>query len=404
MNAQSYDAIVVGARCAGSPAAMLLARKGHRVLLVDRATFPSDTLSTHVVQPQAVARLARWGLLDRLVASGCPPIDTYAFAFGPMQIAGSPGTEDAPVAYCPRRLVLDEILVRAAVEAGAELREGFVVDEVTMDGGRVTGIRGHDKSSGESLVATAPIVIGADGRSSVLAKAARAEAYDERAALQGGYYGYWSGVDVRGRFEIHIGEGCGAGIAETHDGLAMMVGGWPIADYEGARHDHVTSYVGLLDRLPSLGERMRGAKLQSRVLGGATPNFFRKPYGPGWALVGDAGYCKDPITAQGIADAFRDADAVAEAVHAWRSGARTWDEVMAEVHATRDAESRPMYDFTCKLAALQPPPPEEVQLLGAVSKSQDAMDRFCRVNAGNLSPAEFFAPESVGRIFAAAQG
>lgn len=404
MSAQSYDVIVVGARCAGSPAAMLLAREGYRVLLVDRATFPSDTLSTHVVQPQAVARLARWGLLDALVASGCPAIETYSFDFGPLRIAGSPGTKDAPVAYCPRRLVLDEILVRASVQAGAELREGFVVDEVIMDDGRVTGIRGHDKSRGESLVATAPLVIGADGRSSVVAKAVGAEVYDERPALQGGYYGYWSGVDVRGRFEIHIGEGCGAGIAETHDGLTMMVGGWPIAQYETARRDHVASYLSLLDRLPGLGERMRGAELQSKVLGGATPNFFRKPYGPGWALIGDAGYCKDPITAQGIADAFRDADAIADAVQAWRSGERPWEDVMSQVQSERDAQARPMYDFTCKLAALQPPPPEEVQLLGAVSRSQDAMDRFCRVNAGTLSPAEFFAPESVGRIFAAAPG
>ena len=122
---QGYDAIVVGARCAGSPTAMLLARKGYRVLLVDRATFPSDTVSTHIVQPLGVAALARWGLLDRLVATGCPPIDTYAFDFGPFTIAGAPGTATAPVAYCPRRTVLDKLLVDAAAEAGAEVREGF---------------------------------------------------------------------------------------------------------------------------------------------------------------------------------------------------------------------------------------------------------------------------------------
>lgn len=403
MNTQSFDAIIVGARCAGAPTAMLLARKGYRVLLVDRATFPSDTLSTHVVQPQGVARLARWGLRDRLAASGCPPIDTYAFNFGPFEIAGSPGTAEAPVAYCPRRIVLDKILVDGAVESGADLREGFIVDEVLTSDGRVTGIRGHERSSGETLIATAPVVIGADGRNSVVARTTRPEVYDERPALQGGYYGYWSGVSVRGRFEIHIGDGCGAGLAETHDGLAMMVGGWPMAEYEVNRHDHEKSYVGLLDRLPALGERMRGARLQSKVFGGATPNFFRKPFGPGWALVGDAGYLKDPITAQGIADAFRDADLVSEAIHQWRSGARDYEEAMAEFQATRDAQSRPIFDFTCQLAALEPPPPEQVALLGAVHGNQEAMDQFCRVNAGTLSPAEFFAPDNVGRVFAAAQ-
>ncbi len=131
----TYDAIVIGARCAGSPTAMLLARQGHRVLLVDRATFPSDTVSSHIVHPPGVAALKRWGLLDRLVASGCPPIHTYAYSFGPFTIAGSPGMPDNRVAYCPRRTVLDKLLIDAAAEAGADVREGFTVAEVLMEGG-----------------------------------------------------------------------------------------------------------------------------------------------------------------------------------------------------------------------------------------------------------------------------
>ena len=128
MVSKPYDVIVVGARCAGSPTAMLLARSGHRVLLVDRATFPSDTLSTHVLHPPGVAALDRWGLHERLRATGCPPIDTYAFDFGPVRLSGAPGTAEAPVAYCPRRTVLDALLVDAASESGAEVREGFTVD------------------------------------------------------------------------------------------------------------------------------------------------------------------------------------------------------------------------------------------------------------------------------------
>src|SRR3954466_374757 len=131
-----YDAIVVGARCAGSPTAMLLARKGYRVLAVDRATFPSDTVSSHVLHPMGAAALARWGLLDRLAATGCPPIHTYAFDFGPFTLAGSPGTGEAPVGYCVRRTVLDKLLVDAAAEAGAEVREGFTVDELVIEDGR----------------------------------------------------------------------------------------------------------------------------------------------------------------------------------------------------------------------------------------------------------------------------
>src|SRR5258707_11230883 len=145
-----YDAIIVGARCAGSPTAALLARKGYRVLVVDKATFPSDTVSTHVLHPLGVAALARWGLLDRLTATGCPPIDTYTFDFGPFTLSGVPGTPDSPVAYAPRRTVLDKLLVDAASEAGAELREGFTVEEVVVEDGRVVGIVGHG-AGGQSV-------------------------------------------------------------------------------------------------------------------------------------------------------------------------------------------------------------------------------------------------------------
>src|SRR5690349_18589654 len=136
---QAYDVIVIGARCAGSPVAMLLARRGHRVLLVDRATFPSDTVSTHMIHPPGVACLRQWGLADRMAATGCPPIDRYAFDFGPVTLAGAPGAGDSPAGYAPRRVLLDKLLVDAAAEAGAEVREAFTVEEVLAEDGRIVG-------------------------------------------------------------------------------------------------------------------------------------------------------------------------------------------------------------------------------------------------------------------------
>ena len=192
-----YDAIVIGARCAGSPTAMLLARKGYRVLVVDRATFPSDTLSTHLLHPPGVAALKRWGLLDRLAATGCPPIDTYTFDFGPFTIAGAPGTDDSPVAYCPRRTVLDKLLVDAASEAGAEVREEFTVEDVVIEDGRVTGIRGHGKG-GETVTERADVVVGADGRYSLVAKAVGAEQYNEKTADPVRLLRYWSDLPIDG--------------------------------------------------------------------------------------------------------------------------------------------------------------------------------------------------------------
>src|SRR5262245_23188020 len=189
-----YDAIIVGARCAGSPTAMLLAATGYRVLLVDRAASPSDTISTHIVWQPGVARLARWGVLDRLRASNCPPIGQVKFDVGEFAFAGTPpavaGTAEA---YAPRRRVLDKLLVDAAVAAGAELREHFAVQEVVQDAEGVCGIRGHTRS-GATVTEQARIVIGADGMHSLVARQVQAPAYNTKPTLAFWYYTYWSGV------------------------------------------------------------------------------------------------------------------------------------------------------------------------------------------------------------------
>jgi 2-polyprenyl-6-methoxyphenol hydroxylase-like FAD-dependent oxidoreductase len=401
MTDNSYDAIVVGARCAGSPTAMLLARKGYRVLVVDRAAFPSDTISTHVVHPPGVDALRRWGLLDRLVATGCPPVDTYVFDFGPFAISGSPGIEGAPVAYCPRRTVLDRLLVDAAREAGAEVRAEHAVEAILVEDGRVVGIRGHGKD-GQTITDRARVVIGADGHHSLVARTVRAEQYNEKPQLLAAYYAYWSGLPMGGRFETYIRPPRGFAAIETHDGLTLVVGGWPMAEFETNKKDHERHYLAMFDAVPAFAERIRGAKRESRVAGYPSPNYFRKPFGPGWALVGDAGYLKDPITAQGISDAFRDAELLATAVDEASTGARSYDEAMQAYQHRRDQTVLPMYELTTQLARLEPPPPELAQVLGAVHGNQAQMDAFVRVNAGAMSPADFFSEANVGRIFAAA--
>jgi 2-polyprenyl-6-methoxyphenol hydroxylase-like FAD-dependent oxidoreductase len=401
MSQDQFDVIVVGARCAGSPTAMLLARKGHRVLVVDRATFPSDTLSTHLVHPPGVAALLRWDLLDRLVATGCPPIDTYAFDFGPITIAGAPGTDGAPVAYCPRRTVLDKLLVDAAAEAGAEVREGFTVEEIVVDDGRVVGIRGHEKD-GSVVTERAAVVVGADGRFSLLAQTVEPPPYHEKAPILCGYYTYWSGLPMDGRFEVYVRAGRGWAAAPTHDDLTLLVAGWPVAEQEANRHEVERNYMEMFDQAPAFAERMQGARREARFAGTTVPNYFRRPFGPGWALVGDAGYNKDFITAQGITDAFLDAERCANALDESLSGARAFDDAMTSYQSARDEHALPMYEFTCQLATLEPPSPELQQLIGAMHGNQPAMDGFAQVNSGVTSPAEFFSPDNVGRIFAAA--
>ncbi len=394
-----YDAIIVGARCAGSPTAMLLARQGYRVLLVDRATFPSDTISTHVVHPLGVAALERWGLLDALLASGCPPIHAYTFDFGPFTIAGMPGMDETQPAYCPRRTVLDHLLVRAAADAGAEVREGFAVDELVFEDDRVVGIRGHSKH-GPVVTEHAKVVVGADGRYSRVAEAVGAERYHEKPQLLCGYYTYYSGLPVDGRFETFIRPARGFAAAPTNDGLTLVIAGWPFAEFEQNRSDIETHFTNALELAPEFAERVRAATREERFLGASVSNYFRKPYGPGWALVGDAGYNRDFITAQGITDGFRDAERCAKALDVSFKEPRAFDTALADYHRGRDQHVLPMYELTTQLATLEPPPPELAQLLAAVSRSPGAMNAFVRMQAGGLSPTEFFAPEHVQAILA----
>jgi flavin-dependent dehydrogenase len=396
----SYDAIVVGARCAGAPTAMLLARSGHRVLVVDRATFPSDTLSTHLIHAPGVAALDRWGLLDEVVATGCPPITTYSFDFGPVTISGSPRPSgETRVAYAPRRTVLDKILVDAADRAGAEVREGFSVDELVFDDdGTVVGLRGRD-ATGSTVTETARVVVGADGWSSRVARAVHPDRYGEKPPLQTGYYTYWSGFPVDG-METVVRPDRGWGAFPTNDGLTLLVLGWPQAEAAAYKTDVEANYLATLELVPEIAQRIRDATREARFAGGAVPNFFRKPYGPGWALVGDAGYVKDPITAQGISDAFRDAELCATALHSALTGERAFDDAMADYQRTRDTHAQPIYDFTTQLATLETPPDEIRQLLGAIAGNQPAMDAFVSVVAGTLSPAELFDPTNIEHLLA----
>jgi 2-polyprenyl-6-methoxyphenol hydroxylase-like FAD-dependent oxidoreductase len=404
MSGPGYDAIIVGARCAGSPVAMLLARAGHRVLLVDKATFPSDTMSTHMVHPPGLAALERWGLLDRLEATGCPRVETYSFDFGPVTISGSPQPIDGIAhGYCPRRTVLDKLLVDAAVEAGAELREGFSVDEILASDGTVTGIRGHEKD-GPGVTERARVVIGADGKHSLVAKAVQPEQYEERPSRMAMYYAYWSDLPAEG-FDTTVRAEDRRGWAHisTHDDLTVLPFGWPVEEFHQNRGDVEGNFFATMDLNPEFAERVRAAKRESKFIGSAElPGYFRKPFGAGWALAGDAGYHKNPITAMGINDAFRDAELVANALDDAISGRRSFDEGMSDYQRTRDECAMPIYEFTDEFAQLEPPPPEMLQLIGAMHGNKDAMDGFVSVQAATLPAPEFFAPESVGRIMARA--
>ena len=383
---------------------MLLARKGYRVLLVDRATFPSDIMSTHFIWQAGTARLHHWGLLDQVRATGCPPVTKFTLDFGEFTLTGCPpaAAAAAPEALAPRRTVLDKILVDAAVAADAEVREAFSVRELLFEDGRVTGIRGASRG-GATATELAKIVIGADGLHSMVAGAVRAPKTIERPIVSCGYYSYWSGVPVDGA-SLHFRARRTIIVMPTNDGLTCIVVVAPIADFPQYRANIEGTYLAGIDLVPPLAERVHAGRRVERFAGGAEfHNFFRKPYGPGWALVGDAGYHKDPYTAQGISDAFRDVELLTEAIDDGFSGPRPLEEGLADYERRRDEAALPEFESTVQRAALEPPPPEMQQLFRALRGNQEQINRFIGCDAGTVRISEFFSPENVQRILQAAQ-
>jgi 2-polyprenyl-6-methoxyphenol hydroxylase-like FAD-dependent oxidoreductase len=249
------------------------------------------------------------------------------------------------------------------------------------------------------VVERALVVIGADGHNSRVARAVEAERYREKPVLENAFYTFWRDLPVEAFTTVIRGDRGFAAIP-TNDDLTLVLVGCPFAQASEFRRDVEANYFEAIKRDPDWAERLAGATRQERYTGGGVPNFFRKPYGPGWALVGDAGYTKDPITAQGIANAFVDAERLATALDTVWSGDASLDGAMGRYHAERDSAAVPMYEFTTQLATLEPPPPDMQELLGAISGHQSAMDAFISVNAGTMSPAEFFDPDHLGRMLA----
>jgi flavin-dependent dehydrogenase len=398
-----YDAIVIGARCAGSPTAMLLGRKGYKVLLVDRAAFPSDAPRNHAVLHDGTVRLQSWDLLDRVIASGTPPLRKMTVDLGDFPLKGElPPGDGVDADYGPRRTILDKILLDAAAEAGAEVRQGFSVSEIVTDGERVTGVRGRSKG-GAPVTEHARIVIGADGQHSMLARTVNAAKYNEVPSRTCGYFSYWSGVPCGG-LEVYIRDRPAFLIAfATNDGLTCVGFQVPISEFPAFRRDIESYSDKLLDLAPALAERVRAGKREERFYGTADlDNWFRKPYGPGWALVGDAGYHKDPITARGISDAFRDAELLADAVDDGLAGRKNMDEALRNYERQRNETAMPQYEGACSSAAFEPIPERVYRLRAAVRGDQHLVDQFLGVQFGTVKREEFYSSEAMQRVLQAA--
>ena len=363
----TYDVIVVGARAAGAATAMLLGRAGLRTLLVDQSTLGSDTLSTHALMRGAVLQLSRWGLLDEIVAAGTPPVKRTTFTYGDERIVISiKPSHGVDALYAPRRTVLDPVLVHAAIEAGVDVHHRTTVADLISHHGRIVGVHAITKD-GRPVELRAPLVIGADGIRSHVARAVRAKVSRAGAHAGAVTYGYWSDLNTDGYEWIFRASGS-SGIIPTNDGRAcVFASGSP--DRIGRGGVAVIGEI-VAEGAPEVGERLRTATPPpgTRTWGGH-PGYLRQASGPGWALVGDAGYFKDPISAHGLTDALRDAELLARAVVDAFGADASLDAALADCGATRDRLSIRLFDIVDRIASYRWDDVEIADLLLQLSSS-----------------------------------
>ena len=366
-----YDVVIVGARAAGAATALLLARAGLQVLLIDRARYGSDTMSTHALMRGGVLQLTRWGLLDAVIAAGTPPVRLTTFRYAndivPVEILPSFGVD---ALYAPRRTVLDRLLVDAATQAGADTMFRSAVTGVCQDRHEmVHGVTGRTRD-GNSFHCQARIVVGADGiRSSI---AALVDTPMERVGESSNMavtYGYWSGLETNG-YEWSFRPRAASGFIPTNDGQTCVFASAPRERIGRGGLGPLTQAVG--DSSPELAARLADGipPAQFRTFR-SQPGYLRRSWGRGWALVGDAGYFKDPITAHGLTDALRDAELLARAILDVFAGADD-REALAGYQATRDALSADMFDVTEAIAGHRWTDAQISDLLIRLSKAMSA--------------------------------
>ncbi|MGV9315008.1 NAD(P)/FAD-dependent oxidoreductase [Streptomyces sp. NPDC003691] len=386
-----YDVVVIGARCAGSPTAMLLARQGYRVLLLEKARFPQDTLSSHYIHQPGVALLDRWGLLGELVAAGCTPINHQSFEAPGVRLDGfSLPVDGHRTTYAPRRYVLDPVLAAGAVASGVEFRDSCTVSGLLFEDGRVTGVR-YTTPGGTETAERARLVVGADGMRSLVARLTGAPKVVEHPRLTCTYYSYWAGVP--GHFELYERPGRWIGVIPTNDDLKLIMAYFPQSEFDGVR---TAAGPALLEAVrtttPELYERMAAGSRVEQLYGtGHQENYFRRASGPGWVLVGDAVHHKDSITARGITDAFMQAESltghIGDGLHdeaALGAALKRYENELTGVFLN-------FYQGALNTAELKPE--GQTDMLRSLAGHQELIDRYFSTLSGACTLDDFYNDE-----------
>jgi flavin-dependent dehydrogenase len=393
-----YDAIIIGAGVAGSPTALLTARAAHKILLLDKPKA-GENPATEIMWTGATFKLDRWGLLEEFQALGAPPIRKVRVDFNGAVLEGSPsGLGGVRDFYVPRRAALDKMLLEEAARVGVEVRQDFDVTEIVRVGTRVTGVRGRTKS-GEMVEESAKIVVGADGRNSIVAQTVKPDLQKEGPAGCAYYYALWSGIKAE-HMEVVIGDGKAYGWAPTHDGLTRIFAAWTKEAFPRSAQDAEGTYQKILKSDPRVSDLLSGGKMEGKIVGTAfgIPAFMRSCYGPGWALVGDAGCYENPLAAHGIQNAFRDAEWMSMALDNTFAGRSPAQDALRDFETNRNEAEIPLYDSAERRSTLAPPPQNVHRLIKALAGKQDDIDAFFGVDAGTVNFSDFFTEENLQRI------
>lgn len=340
------DVLIVGARVAGSSLAIRLAQRGRSVIAIDRDSFPSNTISTHLLAFNAVESLRRLGVLDAVLAKGFRPVRRHRAWIDDIAIE-VPAGPPAAFSLAPKRIVLDQVLIDRARECGAQVIERARADGLMVEDGRVVGAR-VQMIGGELREIRARVVVGADGKTSQVAQWVDAPKYNEREPGRPIYLGYFHGVQEPPEPTVEMcfkSNRIGFCFPMRPDENLLCIEAQP-ADFADMRRDPMGWFVNAMSELPGLATRIRDARIDGKLLGiRNVDNFFRKPYGPGWALTGDAAYVKDPCTGYGVGDALLQGFLLAKALDSWFEGA-DWEDTMSAFHQRRDTLLTPLFEQT----------------------------------------------------------
>jgi flavin-dependent dehydrogenase len=403
---ESFDVVVIGSGVAGAPTAMLLARSGHKVLLIDRHIFPRDSLSTHFIWPRGVSYLNRWGL-SKPIFDQTPHFTTLEMNVEGISLKGSVpsvhletrfrqlhgDSRGVTNTYCgPRRHFLDQFLQDEARRAGAEVRDGTSFIEPIMEGGAVTGVLTEDPT-GKPIAIRARLVIGADGMHSTFAKKIGARVTQSWELSTFAYWGYFSGIKKDGLAFYRKGR-MGMAIFPTSGGTHMVLVYGPTGWWSDFRKDAESNFhktIAFCD--PEIGELVLAGKREEPFKAcGHMPAFHHELWGPGWVLVGDAGSFKDQVTAIGITHAFRDAELVTQFIHKAFAGEMTMDSALANYTSVRSADYVDYFNLVCQLAEMNVYSKAEIEFFYSIHKDQTRVDELISQFGDTLPLSQGQAP------------